>query len=80
MLIATLRYRCSGCDAAEDRDTEIKHEFRSFSGKDYGVGSYSYLSQRELVRETVPQDWIPFDPYTNTTYCPKCWAEIVRED
>jgi hypothetical protein len=76
MIRVTLHYSCGGCDARESVETWIKRQFLSFSGRDYGFGSYVFDSQAKLADETCPKDWIAFDPYTSATYCPKCWDEI----
>jgi len=38
---------------------------------------------RDLIRvaditECVPDGWVWRDPYTHATYCPDCWASILR--
>ena len=76
MLKVTIEFDCSGCEAKETGSAEIHHRFRGISGRDYGFGSWEYSSAATLVGEATPDGWVPFDPYTNVTYCPKCWDDI----
>ena len=63
-------FECGGCDAtAEGR---LWRKFRSFSGRSYGFGTYHTTTPQEAA----PEGWIAFDPYTQVTYCPDCWADI----
>ena len=77
MIHVELDYSCGGCFASEKRKTWIKREFQSFWGG--GFGSYVTTDVEKLVKETCPEGWIAFDPYTSCTYCPTCWAEIEAE-
>ena len=72
----TVHYACNGCDASVDAKAEMRREFRSFSGRDHGIGTWNMQNQWKLVEATAPEGWVPFDPYTNITYCPKCWDSI----
>ena len=69
----TVHYRCGGCSAEADGTKPIRKEFRSFSGRSYGIGFLVFANSAESV---APEGWVPFDPYTYACYCPECWAEI----
>ena len=73
----TVHYRCDGCDAEADGVMPIRKEFRSFSGRGYGIGTTVFADSIESV---APEGWMPFDPYTYACYCPKCWKEIEGEE
>jgi len=76
MLKVTIEYACSGCNAKTNGDTEIHRRFSGFSGRSYGFGSWEYSSVPDLIANSAPSGWVPFDPYTNVTYCQTCWSEI----
>ena len=62
-----LSLECSGCEnTAEGKLTRI---FRGSHGN-WGFGSWVFEPL------DVPDGWVPFDPLTNTTYCPECYEEI----
>mgnify|MGYP007100082236 CR=1 FL=1 len=63
---AVLLHCC--CDATVS--ATLSREFRPiFHGGDSGLGRWE-------LRLDVPDGWVAFDPYTNVTYCPTCWADI----
>lgn len=66
---------CGGCFAKAEGTGPLRREFRSFSGRSHGFGTYCIRP----VEELTPPGWIMFDPWTGCTYCPTCWAEIRRE-
>jgi hypothetical protein len=68
-------FSCGGCDATAKGTEPIKKEFRSFSGRNYGLGGYRITPS---VEDVAPEGWIAFDPFTLCTYCPACWAEICQ--
>ena len=70
-----VRFECSGCDAKADGTKPLRKEFVSVSGRSYGIGSAQWAVR---VEDVVPEGWMPFDPYTYCTYCPKCWRGIER--
>ena len=67
-----LLLECSGCDAKAEGTGRLRRKFVSFSGRDHGFGYWVVQDPEELT----PEGWVMFDPYTNATYCPTCWAEI----
>jgi len=71
-----LHLKCDGCDA-ETNIERIKKTFVSFSGRDYGLGSWQLPDLDALVE---PTGWIWSDPYTSCTYCPECWSSIARAE
>ncbi len=72
----TLTFSCGGCDREEQGKTFVRSTFTSITGKSYGLGSHS----RSTYEELTPEGWIAFDPYTQSTYCPDCWASIENDD
>lgn len=78
MLQVEVDYSCGGCDAHEKVKAWVKNEFRSFSGRDHGFGTYHLTEMKDVIDSTCPEGWIAFDPYTQATYCPKCWSELVE--
>lgn len=70
----TLTFSCDGCNAEAKGTRWLGREFKSLSGRGYGFGSYRY----DTAQDVAPLGWVSFDPYTGCTYCPECWAEIVR--
>ena len=70
-----LTFRCGGCDASVTVHNAIRREFHSFSGRGYGFGTYHDTK----IEDVAPEGWVAFDPYTQATYCPDCWAGIERE-
>ena len=65
-------FKCGGCDESVTVRNAIRRTFQSFSGGGCGLGTYSENS----VADIAPEGWVAFDPYTQVTYCPECWAEI----
>lgn len=72
----TLKLSCSGCFVEAEGTKPLSRKFRSFSGNDYGFGTYVV----EPIDDSVPEGWVMFDPHTGCTYCPKCWADIETEE
>lgn len=73
-----ITFRCSGCGATHDAGKHhIARFFRSFSGRDYGFGSW-YWKDMPNPAELFPDGWAK-DPYTSADYCPKCADEIWPE-
>ena len=68
-------FRCGGCDESVTVRNAIRRTFRSISGMGHGFGTYSENS----VADSAPEGWVAFDPYTQVTYCPECWAEIEAD-
>ena len=66
-----LALTCDGCPATATTDY-LRKRFVSFSGRDHGFGHF-YVGDPEKL---TPDGWVMFDPYTQCTYCPKCWAAI----
>ena len=65
-----LTFSCGGCH--EEATGSIRKQFRSITGKSYGIGSYFITD----IEEAAPDGWIVFDPWTQCTYCPDCWADL----
>ena len=70
-----LTFRCCACDASVTVHNAIGRKFRSVNGRGYGFGTYHTTE----IEDIAPEGWVPFDPYTQVTYCPDCWAEIEQE-
>ena len=70
----TVHYSCGGCDATTEGTEPLNAEFRSLSGRTYGIGGTVFTNSAKTV---APEGWVAFDPYTYCCYCPKCWAEIM---
>lgn len=70
-------FECGGCDAKVKGTLPLAREFRSFSGRGHGFGSRGGV-ETVGVLDVVPEGWVAFDPYTYCTYCPTCWAEIMK--
>lgn len=66
-------FECGGCDAKADGTGDLRMEFRSLSGRTYGLGGPVPANR---VEDLAPEGWRAFDPWTYCTYCPKCWTEI----
>ena len=69
-------FRCGGCSATAPGKEPLKREFRSFSGRSWGVGGSINVN---YVDDVAPDGWVAYDPYTYCTYCPKCWEEIMKD-
>lgn len=69
---------CNGCPAAVSgiRLGIVLDEFP----RRHAIGMEWVSERRQTIEEVVPEGWVPFDPYTNATYCPGCWASIVAAD
>ena len=73
----TVKFSCDGCDAAAEGTGSMRVEFRSVSGRSWGLGSPVPVN---TVRDVTPEGWVAYDPYTYCTYCPTCWAAIEHGD
>lgn len=70
-----ITFACSGCDAVHDAGSHlVRRQFRSFSGRDYGVGTWQWIGMPEFA-SLFPADWEK-DTLTGADYCPKCAAEV----
>lgn len=63
-------FECGGCD--KTASARMARKFTSITGKSWGFGSY----HTDTIEEITPDGWIGFDPHTQCTYCPECWASI----
>lgn len=71
-----ITWNCSGCDAKVGSEPLLAiRRFRSFSGRDYGFGAWSWPTLD--LAAAYPADWIQ-DPHTGADYCPKCAAELLE--
>ena len=69
---------CCGCTAAvSGLRLGIIHDELP---RRHAAGMEWVSERRQTVEEVAPDGWMPFDPYTNATYCPDCWASIVGGD
>lgn len=66
----TLIFQCGGC--FEEASALLGRTFISVTGRPYGFGRW----QTDNVADLAPEGWVVFDPYTQATYCPECWAGI----
>ena len=69
----TIHAACTGCDATAEGG-QIQARYVSTFG-----GSIHHI-ERTPIEDAAPEGWVLFDPYTLTTYCPTCWALIVRPE
>jgi len=70
-------FHCGGCLAVAPGTDALRREFRSLSGRTYGIGGAISVNSIEGI---TPEGWVAYDPYTFATYCPECWAEIVMPE
>ncbi len=68
----TITLECGGCFAKTEGTAALRREFVSLSGQDHGWGQF----RTGTVEDITPDGWVAFDPYTQCTYCPACWAGI----
>lgn len=66
-------FACDGCDA-ETKPVRAESEFRSFSGKSYGLGRRLEPSLSSLA----PEGWVAYD-LIGCTYCPSCVSALNEE-
>lgn len=66
---------CDGCHTETRSEKWLERRFVSVSGRSYGFGQWEHDAPQDLA----PDGWIVSDPYTGCTYCPECWADIIRE-
>jgi len=67
----TLKISCDGCHTeTESKDVRVKIE------RLYGNWVKRHIPS---IKESMPEGWVSFDPYTGCTYCKKCWSEIIKE-
>lgn len=62
--------RCCGCDATAG-GARLRERFHGQNG---GSGWGRWVM--ELT--SVPDGWVPFDPWTHVTYCPECFSKIEQ--
>lgn len=78
MIKAAFTYSCGGCSKVESVDGGmVNNKFHSISGQDWGFGRYE-TAMPDVVA-LAPEGWIAFDPWTQCTYCPACWADICQQ-
>ncbi len=69
----TLTFSCGGCDKVEPGTTWLQRKrVVTMEGQ---AGSWGYRVEPK-AEDVAPEGWISFDPYTQCTYCPECWAGI----
>ena len=68
-------FECDGCEAKTEGTDWLHSRFISVSGRSYGIGS----RHTDKAADVAPEGWVAFDPYTGATYCPDCWASIIKE-
>lgn len=70
-------FHCNGCSAVADAGVHAApRKFRSFSGRDYGLGCW-FVEYPNVV-DMYPEGWED-DPYTSALYCEDCAKEIWPE-
>jgi len=80
MITVSIKLDCYGCDATAEASVKARRMFASMTGKDHGLGSYHLdMSLEDAITAATPNGWVAFDPYTQVTYCAKCWDEICAE-
>lgn len=74
----TITYACNGCFATETVSGIVqRHEVIVPSAITVGGVDYDRcLVRTPTIKNSAPEGWVAFDPYTGVCYCPKCWAEI----
>lgn len=73
-MAVTVTIECDGQCGADPLVIKPRRQFRSFTGRSYGIGVYEtdcYIEQGEAA------GWWVFDPFTQVTYCPACKADIL---
>ena len=65
---------CGGCDETASVGP-LRRRFNGSQG-DHGWGFW----KTDLPESLTPEGWVMFDPWTQQTYCPACWAGIVNHD
>ena len=69
----SLTFRCGGCEAQAEGTTFLQRKRTvTVQGAD---GSWGYYTDPK-AEDVMPEGWIAFDPWTQCTYCPKCWADL----
>lgn len=67
---------CGGCDAT----IEVGPLRRRFHSIQHGIGGHGWGAWKlDDPTELTPEGWVMFDPYTQCTYCPTCWATIEAD-
>ena len=75
MIRATLKLTCGGCEATKTVYGRYVRNITQISNL------LAHVAAPTLELDEDPDDeWTWFDPYTNTQYCPACWASIMKED
>lgn len=67
---------CDGCHEETGPHRLPHREFRSFDGKGHGFGVWVHPTLEDVP---IPEGWLMSDPYSGCTYCPVCWADIMKE-
>lgn len=70
-------FECDNCEKKEFGTHPLRREFRSITGKTYGLGSFVPVN---TVLEVAPTGWVPYDPYTQCTYCSACYQLIQDKE
>lgn len=71
----TLMFKCGGCPKEEPGTHWLTNSFTPFiPGGSFGTRHMT------TAQDVAPEGWIAFDPYTQATYCPECWAGIESDD
>ncbi len=68
----TVTFHCSGCSAKAEGKAPLRRRFESFSGRSYGIGSYTW----DTPADVVPPGWLDSD-LIGATYCPTCMSELA---
>jgi hypothetical protein len=77
-----LTYRCNGCEA-EETVRSVKAERVVLTASVFVVDGVAWdrtIVKTPTIESVAPEGWTVFDPYTQMTYCPACWASIERDD
>jgi hypothetical protein len=77
-VLVTVTYACGGCGAkAESAGHRVRREFFPLAQGGGGALGLYRVSPMPDVTLAAPSGWVVFDPYTQQTYCAKCWAGIA---
>lgn len=74
MIRATLILSCGGCDATLEVHGRYVREQTQISAH-----LLRTAAPRLVIDPDLTDEWVWFDPYTNTQYCPDCWASTMAE-
>lgn len=73
-----ITYRCNGC-FAEETVSGVRAERVVLTPNVFirnGVAWDRTRVERPSIESVAPDGWMVWDPYTQMTYCPACWASI----